>query len=638
MMSDIKCPMCGKANPADRETCQYCAARIKPLFPGMDDDELNRLLGLGGVNKKDPLPGSLDDYLGGETSSDWLDQLRSDTASFEPTEDDAENQGQDLPQFDDWFNRLDDEDTNQQDNQAVSDFLQSPPPNFSSQPNTDGIPDWLSQISSENFESAQDPESEDWAKLAADDNANVLKSGDTESDGEANERDDTEPEWLFELEASSPDFPVSESEASNSGADLFDSEESEHSFNWDDEGDASDHLPVPDKQEDLQAAELPGWLEAMKPVDTFSAFDEKHDLNHLSVEGAGPLAGLLGVIPAEPDSSYSRKPLGYSTRLQVSEPQQAHAALLEQLMQSEGKARVISRKDSTAPNNLFRVLISFLLVCSILLVMILPGLIKVSVPSLANLPSAWAAFQAIEQVQLERPVLLAVDYQPGVSGEMDAVTGAVLKHLIGKRAKLILVTTQPMGAMQAERLIRQFSEETGLQYLPSQDYVNLGYVPGGQAGLLGFIGDPRRTMPFSVDGEFIWQLPFFQVVQDITDFSLIVVATESTDTARVWIEQLTAYPINTPLVMAASAQAEPVIAPYYLASPPQVHGILSGLAGAAAYESVTLYPGDAMKNFSPFSVTGLLAVAIILIGCTIGFFSYLLEKRQQPDRNQGVGK
>lgn len=638
MMSDINCPMCGKVNPADRDTCQYCAARIKPLFPGMDDDELTRLLGLEGVNKKDPLPGSYEDNLGEETPSDWLDKLRSETAHLESSDDESLNQSQDMPRFDDWFNRIDDQDSHQQSNHSVPDSLESVPPNNSSQSNSDGIPDWLSQISSGNFESAQDPESEDWPKLAADDYANLRQNGEPEIEGEADERDDAEPEWLLELEANSPDFPVIDEEASKSATDLFDSKENEHSFNWDIGGDASDHLPVSDQQEDLHTAELPGWLEAMKPVDNFSAFDEKHDLNYPSVEGAGPLAGLLGVIPAEPESSYSRKPFGYSTRLQVSEPQQAHAALLEQLMQSEGKASVISRKDLTAPNSLFRVLVSFLLVCSILVMMILPGLIKVSVPSLANLPSAWAAFQAIEKVQVERPVLLAVDYQPGVSGEMDAVTGAVLKHLIGKKAKLILVTTQPLGAMQAERLIRQFSRETGVQYLPGQDYINLGYIPGGQAGLLGFISDPRRTMPFSIAGDFVWQLPFFQVIQDITDLSLIVVATENTDTARFWIEQLTAYPMNSPLLMAASAQAEPVIAPYYLASPPQVQGILSGLAGAAAYESVTLYPGDAMKNFSPFSVSGLLAVVIILIGSTIGVFGYLMDKRQLPDRNQGAGK
>ncbi len=30
-MAEIPCPMCGKLNPADAETCQFCSARIKPL-------------------------------------------------------------------------------------------------------------------------------------------------------------------------------------------------------------------------------------------------------------------------------------------------------------------------------------------------------------------------------------------------------------------------------------------------------------------------------------------------------------------------------------------------------------------------------------------------------------------------------
>jgi hypothetical protein len=41
-MADIRCPMCGKPNPEEREVCQYCSARLKPVVSapqGNSDDE-----------------------------------------------------------------------------------------------------------------------------------------------------------------------------------------------------------------------------------------------------------------------------------------------------------------------------------------------------------------------------------------------------------------------------------------------------------------------------------------------------------------------------------------------------------------------------------------------------------------------
>ena len=29
IMAEVRCPMCGKNNPADLEVCQYCQARVK---------------------------------------------------------------------------------------------------------------------------------------------------------------------------------------------------------------------------------------------------------------------------------------------------------------------------------------------------------------------------------------------------------------------------------------------------------------------------------------------------------------------------------------------------------------------------------------------------------------------------------
>ena len=50
----------------------------------------------------------------------------------------------------------------------------------------------------------------------------------------------------------------------------------------------------------MAPATLPTWLEAMRPVDSFRSVMDMESSDSQSVESAGPLAGLRGVLMAEP--------------------------------------------------------------------------------------------------------------------------------------------------------------------------------------------------------------------------------------------------------------------------------------------------------------------------------------------------
>ena len=64
-MADQRCPMCGKPNPANAETCKYCGARLKPVRPG---------------ESKPTAPISK----GGEGDADWMSDLRGDMMRNRP--------------------------------------------------------------------------------------------------------------------------------------------------------------------------------------------------------------------------------------------------------------------------------------------------------------------------------------------------------------------------------------------------------------------------------------------------------------------------------------------------------------------------------------------------------------------------
>ncbi len=406
-------------------------------------------------------------------------------------------------------------------------------------------------------------------------------------------------------------------------------------------GDTSENFKDDVQEEDHQNQSdvaLPGWLEAMKPVDSFFSESDDMEADSIAVEGAGPLAGLRGVIAAEPDISFSRKPTIFSGKLRVTEQQQAHVALLEQLIQSEGKSTPISRRENPIPARLSRLLLACLLTLLILFVFFAPEFTQVNPPDLANYPSIWAAYQQIEQVGLDKPVLLAIDYQPGVSGEVEAITNVLLKHLISKNAKLTFVSTQPMGPMLAEKVISRSIHEMGISYLTGRDYFNLGFIPGGSSGLLSFISHPQQIFPFSVDGENVWETPVLKDIHDVNNFSVIIVATEDADIARFWIEQLTAYQAIPSILMAVSAQIEPIVAPYFQGSPLQIQGIISGLSGAAAYEGVSFIPRDAIKEYSAFSLAGFVAVLFIVFGSAVSFLSSFYSTHHEHAKDLGGEK
>jgi hypothetical protein len=105
-------------------------------------------------------------------------------------------------------------------------------------------------------------------------------------------------------------------------------------------------------------------------------------------------------------------------------------------------------------------------------------------------------------------------------------------------------------------------------------------------------------------------------VRVLSDFAAIVVITDNADSGRVWIEQTGSTIGNTPILMVLSAQAEPMILPYYASG--QVKGLVTGLAGGDAYGQIFARPdstrGLAEKYWNSFGVGTLVAEILIVIG------------------------
>jgi hypothetical protein len=169
----------------------------------------------------------------------------------------------------------------------------------------------------------------------------------------------------------------------------------------------------------------------------------------------------------------------------------------------------------------------------------------------------------------------------------------------------------------------------GQSLAPTEQYANLGYLAGGAAALAAFAETPRAYFALDIQGGQLWNRPQLQNVGSVGEFAMVVVAVENPDRARFWVEQLSPRLKGTPLVMIVSAQAEPLIRPYYDAAPAQVQGLVSGLPGATAYEAATVQNGAASLYWTPFNIGLLVAVLLMFLGGVMNLIAGRIVRQKQ---------
>jgi hypothetical protein len=136
---------------------------------------------------------------------------------------------------------------------------------------------------------------------------------------------------------------------------------------------------------------------------------------------------------------------------------------------------------------------------------------------------------------------------------------------------------------------------------------------------------PRNVLPYALDERNVWAEAPLNAVNSVKNFAAVIVITNDSDTARIWIEQIGSVlqEASTPLLFITSAQAEPLIRPYYEATPAQVQGILAGLTGGVAYAR-TLGNYQQNGSWDAYSAGITISILIILIGSIAGVVMKLI--------------
>ena len=317
--------------------------------------------------------------------------------------------------------------------------------------------------------------------------------------------------------------------------------------------DESGRTLTPEATTGLEAATIPSWLQALKPPEVpGEAVAAPHEA---FVETEGILAGLASVLPA---AEVMGRAQGAPASRNVGIPAAdlARAGVFGELLARGALAPTVIKPRQVAGSRVGDVVVRVLIALLLLVVAVLPNSLGFA-SSFIQLGEVDAGLYkpAADQVAAlseGQHVLMVFDYDAFQALEMRPIAEAFLSHLAQRGARATLVSLNPTGLALADTVLSRLPEEVALDVVLAAPIYYPGQAIGAQRALLDNPAD------------------------------LLVVLSGSPDSVRLWIEQVSAAGLHTPIVAGISAGALPQAQPYVQSG--QVRGAVAGMVGGLAYQ------------------------------------------------------
>jgi hypothetical protein len=468
------------------------------------------------------------------------------------------------------------------------------------------VPEWVEELGLEDVPSSvevsptQEGETEipNWLQEAPPEET-VAETSQEPPSRQISEREDevpTIPAWMQEMYAAEEEAPSAEAE-----------------FEF--------------QEEALPTSETPAWLDALRAEE--QAVPEKDS----PVETAGPLAGLRGLLNPEPMLGILPKS-AYKPVSPVPETHLKEAKVIEQILSAPPVrlAPVSKSSGQEVMANLGRWIIYAAILTVIMVGIFVSDLRKVIQPP--QLPETQAFYNAVEELSDGGGVLVVLDYDASLDGELMPQARAILSHLVRQGMDIVAISLNPQGVVIAQDLLQE-----NLGYAPDKSYVNLGYLPPHPASLQAFVRDPFAGTTLFGQADSVAQTALGQRVRQFDDLDLVIMISGSQDHVRWWIEQVGSQrPV--PVIAGVSAAVAPYVQPYYSdTGNSQLGGMLIGLAGAAEYEElldVDIWP-SARENLSLQGYVQFILVLIVLLSSVSSVIKSMTKRaasRAQAQRSK----
>ena len=252
------------------------------------------------------------------------------------------------------------------------------------------------------------------------------------------------------------------------------------------------------------------------------------------------------------------------------------------------------------------------------LAVILPTLLPVSMPISVSEPTQ-QLYDYIEAIPAGGTIMLAFDYGPASLAELNPMARAVMKQCFAKDVGVIGLTLYAVGATMGNTLIQDVAEETGA--VDGEDYVFLGFRPGGSLVILGMGTDITSIFDTDYNGIPLSEIPMMQNVTNYDQIDLLVDLSAGSLT-EAWITYANVQ-FNQQIAAGVTGVIISQMYPYLQTG--QLIGLIPGIAGAAEYESLIAAPAKGTLWINIESFVHLLIVGLVIFG-NIAFF---IQRRRE---------
>lgn len=364
-------------------------------------------------------------------------------------------------------------------------------------------------------------------------------------------------------------------------------------------------LPEPEPDSDQSGDSLLQWLVALedgkgKPKGEPGEKPEAEDA------GRGEETRQIHVSPQKPDMGLTQ-PIETSEpdvdevgppKLQIGREEQIQTDKLTAAITDERAPRPIREAVFSPSSWLIRIIVAVVLIGGLSLSLFIGGNAQISQGLLQDHNAA--LLDDVETLPADAPLLLVFDYQAGYSGEMEMVVQPILGSLIETAPEFFVLSSKPSGALLYQQL---FSEMDLDGSLPVN---NLGYYPVPAYGAFGIA---NQTM---ADWESVYLPDAGRPLPVAENLGGIFILSDNAESATAWVQQLSTLMPETPLHLLVTAQAGPMLMPYWESG--QVDGIVSGFSEAAALETELAIESGAANRWRAYQTGVLIMIVLLVLG------------------------
>ncbi len=264
--------------------------------------------------------------------------------------------------------------------------------------------------------------------------------------------------------------------------------------------------------------------------------------------------------------------------------------------------------------NLDRRVIYFALIITISIPFFLKPTIKIRITD--EVRNVYAQIETA--AKNNKPIIIGFDYDPATLAELQPMAEALLRHAFSRNVKVLGITFMPNAVSLAVNTLATIAKEFGK--VEGEDYVFLPYLPQYSILLLNFGINFRKSYKKDFRGIDVDEIPMLKDLQNFDDFQIVIDISGTKMPLAYIIYGVNKYKFNFATGVTAVSATE-----YFpFLDSGQMKGLIIGMKGAAEYESLAKYSGDAMRGMASQTWGHLIIIFFIILGNIIFF----IRKRQ----------